>query len=454
MDAWCQAGPVLLCVDDAHRQDTASIGLPRHLAWASRDLPLALVIGPLSFPVCSVLDSLRGSALHHVLPPMDPVDVGELVRERLRMARLGPLRRPRPSRGDPLFVLLLMEDLQTRGLLVRSGRDRIAVSSDAGTVPAGLEDLVLAHLSQLDDAVVELLQAQAVLGPSATLKELAGVLYVPAGAAEETARAATRSGMVGLDGDRLTFVHDLDREVAYGALEEATRRSVHRRAAEVLVALGAQTSSPQVTEHLLRVAVGRAPEVAAARRKAARRSSAFAPVVSAELLADAEPFLDDAVTDREQLLLDRAVALFLSGQGRETVDLVNTRLVEMRDPVVRAVVRAVRIRALVNRADVVGALAAIEKTRTRPPVPAPVAPELAELRCWVLLLDGRVSALLEEASGPTSTPTAGGRSRPWRGSTGSGRPDCPSTSDATSRPGRPGRARGAGLDARGHHAGA
>ncbi|HLL34749.1 MAG TPA: hypothetical protein VK545_12845 [Streptomyces sp.] len=83
MDAWCQAGPVLLSVDDAHRLDTASIGLPRRLAWASRDLPLALVIGLLSFPVCSVLDSLRGSALHHVLPPMDPVDVGELVRERL-----------------------------------------------------------------------------------------------------------------------------------------------------------------------------------------------------------------------------------------------------------------------------------------------------------------------------------------------------------------------------------
>jgi DNA-binding NarL/FixJ family response regulator len=44
---------------------------------------------------------------------------------------------------------------------------------------------VLAYLSQLDDALVELLQAQAVLGSSATLEELAGVLYVPAGAAED-----------------------------------------------------------------------------------------------------------------------------------------------------------------------------------------------------------------------------------------------------------------------------
>jgi hypothetical protein len=55
--------------------DTASIGLLRRLAWASRDLPLGLVIGLRSFPVRSVLDSLRGSALCHVLPPMDPMDV-------------------------------------------------------------------------------------------------------------------------------------------------------------------------------------------------------------------------------------------------------------------------------------------------------------------------------------------------------------------------------------------
>src|SRR3954468_21950473 len=183
------------------------------------------------------------------------------------MALPGPGRRPGPSRGEPPVRPPAGGGPADPGLLVRSGPDRIGVSSDPGTVPAGLEDLVLAYLEQLDDAVLELLQAQAVLGPSATLEELAGVLYVPTGIARETARAATRSGMVRLDGDRLAFVHDLYREVTYGALEEATRRSVHRRAAEVLVALGAQTASPQVTEHLLRGAAGRAPEVAAALRE-------------------------------------------------------------------------------------------------------------------------------------------------------------------------------------------
>ena len=249
VDAWCRAGPVLLCIDDAHRLDTASIHLLRRLAWAGRDLPLALVIGLRPFPVRSVLEPLRRSALGSVLPPMGPADVEELVRERLgawpSADLAGVLHR---AAGNPLFVLLLVEDLRSRGLLVRSGPDRIGVSSDPGTVPAGLEDLVLTHLGQLDDAVLELLQAQAVLGRSATLEELAAVLYVPAGTAEETARAATRTGMVQLDGDRLAFVHDLYRGVVYGGIEEATRRAVHRRAAEVLVSLGAQTSGPQVAE--------------------------------------------------------------------------------------------------------------------------------------------------------------------------------------------------------------
>jgi DNA-binding CsgD family transcriptional regulator len=396
LEAWCQAGPVLLCVDDAHRLDTPSIGLLRRLAWAGRNLPLALVIGLRPFPLRSVLDSLRCSALGHVLQPMDTTDVAKLVRE-----RLGAWPSPAFSAvldraaGNPLFVLRIMEELQNRGLLVRWDPDRIGVSSDPGTVPAGLEELVLAYLGQLDDSVLELLQAQAVLGSSATLEELAGVLYVSAAAAEETARAATRSGMTRLDGDRLTFVDDFYREVAYGALEEETRRSVHRRAAEVLVTLGAQTSSSRVTEHLLRGAGGRAAQIAVPLREAARRSSALAPAGSARLLADS--VLEDAVTNREQPLLDRAEALVVSGQGREAANLVDTRLGEVRDPLLRAALGTVQIRALVHRADVVGALAAIEETRTRLGVPATMARELAELRCWVLLLDGRVGAALEEA---------------------------------------------------------
>lgn len=384
VDEWCQIGPVLLCVDDAHQLDVASIGVLRRLAWATRDLPLVLLVGARPFPVRQALDTLRQQALRYELPPLDRMMVETMVFDRFgAWPARGLAAFLERGAGNPLFVSEILRDLRARGALTRVGGEVDVAPGEAG-VPAGLEEVVRGHLAELGDAVLELLQALAVLGPSATVDELAAMLYCPRDAAAATAWSATRSGMVRLDGERLAFTHNLYQEVVYGDTDPTTRRSVHRRAAEVLAA------SPQVTEHLVRAAVGRDPVLAAALREAAQRSSAFAPAVSAELLADAEPFLDGLVAQREQLLLDRVVALFLSGQGRAAAELVRTRLAEVRDPRVAGGLRALRIRALVNRADVAGALAAIDETLALPTLPT-VARELAELRCWVLLLDGRLA---------------------------------------------------------------
>jgi predicted ATPase len=44
VDELCADGPVVLCADDAHNLDAASLRLLRRLAWASQSLPLALLI--------------------------------------------------------------------------------------------------------------------------------------------------------------------------------------------------------------------------------------------------------------------------------------------------------------------------------------------------------------------------------------------------------------------------
>ena len=44
VDELCADGPVVLCADDAHYLDAASLTLLRRLAWASQSLPLALLI--------------------------------------------------------------------------------------------------------------------------------------------------------------------------------------------------------------------------------------------------------------------------------------------------------------------------------------------------------------------------------------------------------------------------
>ena len=161
--------------------------------------------------------------------------------------------------GNPLFVGEVLRDLAGRGALRRNG-ERVDVGSGAA-VPVALEDAVRGHLAELGDAERELLQALAVFGPSAALDELAAVLYEPSDLVATIAGSAARSGMTRLEGQRVAFAHDLYRQVAY-------RRGQDRAVADALT-------------------------------DAARRSSAFAPAVSAELLADAEPFLDPADARRE-----------------------------------------------------------------------------------------------------------------------------------------------------------
>jgi hypothetical protein len=42
--ALCPCGPVVLCADDAHNVDGATLTLLGRLVWASRDLPLAVAV--------------------------------------------------------------------------------------------------------------------------------------------------------------------------------------------------------------------------------------------------------------------------------------------------------------------------------------------------------------------------------------------------------------------------
>ena len=44
VDELCADGPVVLCADDAHYLDAASLTLLRRLVWASRSLPLAVLV--------------------------------------------------------------------------------------------------------------------------------------------------------------------------------------------------------------------------------------------------------------------------------------------------------------------------------------------------------------------------------------------------------------------------
>jgi len=401
IDERCAAGPLVVWVDDAHHADAASLAGLRRLVWASRSLPLTVVLSARPYPAPDQLELLlRQVQVTVELPPMD-----RMMTERLVFDRFGRWPGPRLRRmldaagGNPLFVGEMVRALREAAALDESGSDSIEVATGAVAPAAALDTVIRGHLQELDDTTTELLSALAVWGTAATLPDLADVLYSTDDALAPALARAVRSGVASSDGrvGTVDFAHDLFREVTYDALPDASRRSLHRRVAAVLTERG---SGPAlVAEHLLQAAAARRredptdAELLGALNAAVEASGQFAPEVAVELLqvADELTVRDDPAA--EGLLLQRAAELFRTGRGTAAERLVLERIGGVRDPAIAAGLQRVLITSQINRADVDGALVSMGHTLAIERLPAPVRRGLSAQRQWLLLLGGRFGLL-------------------------------------------------------------
>src|ERR1700722_294612 len=152
VDELCAGDPVVLCADDAHHLDGASLTLLRRLMWASRSLPLAVLVTTRPDPSRAALSMLAQQA--HVrlqLPPM-----GRMLVERLVFDRTGRWPGPRLGHalglaaGNPLFVVELLRAHRGAGALAETGSDGIEATLGVEQPAAGLDEGSRAHLRQLD----------------------------------------------------------------------------------------------------------------------------------------------------------------------------------------------------------------------------------------------------------------------------------------------------------------
>ena len=131
VDELCSDGPVVLCADDAYNLDAATLTLIRRLVWASRSLPLAVLVNTRPYPSREPLTMLIGQAQVRLrLPPMGPMMVERLVYDRTGQWP-GPLLRRilGLAAGNPLFVAELLRAHQRAGALTDAwpGPDRSQV---------------------------------------------------------------------------------------------------------------------------------------------------------------------------------------------------------------------------------------------------------------------------------------------------------------------------------------
>jgi DNA-binding CsgD family transcriptional regulator/tetratricopeptide (TPR) repeat protein len=399
VDELCAGGPVLLCADDAHHLDAATLTLLRRLVWASRSLPLAVLVTTRPDPAREPLALLVQQAEVLLrLPPMGRMTVERLIFDRTSRWPGSRLRRVLDlASGNPLFVTELLRAYERAGALAETGPDTVEARFELDLEATGLDEVIRAHLGQLDAEVRDVLAAIAVWGTDIGAAELAGLL--PGRAAErpgeldDLVERAISSGLVRREpAGTVGFAHDLFREVTYGELAGPARREAHRRAARVLAGAGYRPAL--VADHLLRGAgplrdaAAGDPELIAALQEAAEQTRVHAPEVTADLLGDVAAIGGAEVP--AALLADQAEALFTAGRCESAEALIRERMATVTDPAAAARMQLTLIRSLMNRGDVEATLAAFGRTLAIPGLPGTAQRQLQATRCWLLALAGRV----------------------------------------------------------------
>jgi hypothetical protein len=318
--------------------------------------------------------------------------MGQMMVERLVYDRTGRWPGPRLRRilavaaGNPLFVAELLRAYENAGALAPADPDSIEARFELDLRATGLDEVIRAHLGQLDQPTRDVLEALAVWGADIGVGELASLLPDPAEALDEPLERAIASGLVrrGPAGT-VGFSHDLFREVTYGELAEPRLRAMHRRVAEVLTAAGYRPTL--VADHLLRAAgTDTDPALATALHEAVAAIRGSAPEVTADLL-ESVAAISGADTP-ETLLLDHVEALFRQGRGESAETLIRERIRTVTDPAVAAQMQVILIRSLMNRADTTAALEVIERTAAIAGLPAATVRQLEGTRAWLLVLAG------------------------------------------------------------------
>ena len=231
--------PLLLCVDDVHWADHASLRFLHYLGQRLQELPIAVVAAARpaeSHEGSPLLAALTAdpSAEVLVLAPLSERAVAELVR-----LGLGAEVEPVFARacygatgGVPFLVMELIRTIAEEGIEPTAA----AAFRVAALAPRAVSQSVVQRLSRLSPAARELARAAAVLG-EADLRLAAGLADVDAVAAATAADELAAAGILE-QGRPLRFVHPIVRAAVEADLSSGERAGVHAAAARRLASEG------------------------------------------------------------------------------------------------------------------------------------------------------------------------------------------------------------------------
>ncbi|MFY1631882.1 helix-turn-helix transcriptional regulator [Solwaraspora sp. WMMB335] len=353
----------LLVLDDLQWADPATVAALPAVARHCRVVVALRTPHPLPEPAVAALRGADGCWL--AVPPLDEATASELVR------RTAPALDPAAvaavahrAGGNPLAAVALARHA-TRPPVARGGDPGAtpATPADAATydavTPAGAAPG--GELGQVGYAVAAALAD--LTRPARTALAVLGLLGrgAPAGQLGPGVTELAAAGIVhtGPD-DRVTPVSPYQADVAAGLLDDATRRTLHRRIADLT------TDHLEAARHL--AAAGDTAAAGQRARTAARTATTGGARAQALLFACGQP---DASTD---VRLDAARAALTAGRPHRAVAVLSTVALLSPDAT------ALRAEALLQAGDPAAARA------TAAAVPDDAAPQVVAARDRVLLL--------------------------------------------------------------------
>ncbi len=233
--------PVLICVEDLHWADAATLLFMRAATRRIEGLPLGVIATcrpPQDFPdLAQLIDRVVADGHPLVrLGPLDGHDVELLVRDAVGDAP-GPLLLAEVARasGSPFYILEFLSALEEEGAIVVEG-DRAELRQTV--LPPTLRLTILRRLAALPAPTLDALRLASIIGSSFAMDDLALLERKDVLDLYAVLDPAIRSGFVTDRDERLGFRHDLVRSALYEDMPESMRKTLHRKLADAMGAAG------------------------------------------------------------------------------------------------------------------------------------------------------------------------------------------------------------------------
>ena len=316
LEELCRDGPILVAVDDLQWVDPGSLLVLNRWSHLAGQLPSVLIGAYRPVPRPPLLGRLlerlaAHGAVQRELAPLEDVAVAALA-ERLtgRPPSPGLRRLLAKAAGNPLFIIELVDALRRDGAIKLD--DQGCAHADPDFPTPSLSLAILHRLRFLSEGTVPVLRVAAVLGSTFTFSELCLILQRRPVELMPWVEECVRAGLLGRQGDRLAFRHELIREALYEDTAADIRKALHSDVARALATSGAD--AVRVAEHFLRGADEGDREALRWVRQAAAEIAPRAPNSAAELLGLAPRLAGDDEQPRDLILAQRADCLHWLGR--------------------------------------------------------------------------------------------------------------------------------------------